>query len=88
MHRRSLLAGLIGLPGGLAFGSQARAATGTTAGAPTTNTMAAAVKKKGVSAWNFTGVSQAMADSKARWFHTWASDKQQINPRPASSSSP
>ncbi|MFJ1704865.1 glycoside hydrolase family protein [Kitasatospora sp. NPDC088346] len=41
---------------------------------------AGAVKKKGVSAWNFTGVTQAMADARVGWFYTWSSDRQQIRP--------
>ncbi|MEV7939254.1 MULTISPECIES: glycoside hydrolase family protein [unclassified Kitasatospora] len=41
---------------------------------------AAPAKKKGVSAWNFTDVTKALADSRAGWFYTWASDRQQIKP--------
>ncbi|WP_326847378.1 glycoside hydrolase family protein [Streptomyces kaniharaensis] len=50
-----------------------------TAGAPA-GASADAVKKKGVSAWNFTRVTQAMADAKVSWFYTWSSDRQQIRP--------
>ena len=28
-------------------------------------------QRKGVSAWNFTGVSQALADSGASWYYDW-----------------
>ncbi|GIG86055.1 sigma-70 family RNA polymerase sigma factor [Plantactinospora endophytica] len=28
--------------------------------------------KKGVAVWNFSGVSQALANSKASWYYTWA----------------
>jgi len=38
----------------------------------------AAVKKKGVSAANFSGVTTALSDVGAGWFYTWASDKQGI----------
>ncbi|MEV5877347.1 glycosyl hydrolase [Streptomyces sp. NPDC052101] len=48
--------------------------------AETANVSFAAAKKKGISAWNFTGVTQALADSKAGWFYTWSSGKQQITP--------
>ncbi|WP_328364979.1 glycoside hydrolase family protein [Streptomyces sp. NBC_00445] len=43
---------------------------------------AVAVKKKGISAWKFNGVTGAMADAKVGWFYTWASDKQKIKPPP------
>jgi RNA polymerase sigma factor (sigma-70 family) len=36
--------------------------------APTTLTS----QRKGVSAWNFTGVKQALADSGASWYYDWA----------------
>ncbi|MGW0770012.1 glycoside hydrolase family protein [Streptomyces sp. NPDC002676] len=57
-------------------------AFGNHAGTPTdaVNASSATVKKKGVSAWNFTGVTNALADSKAGWFYTWSSGKQQITP--------
>ncbi len=32
----------------------------------------AASTRKGVSAWKFTGVNQALVDSGARWYYTWA----------------
>ncbi|MEO3926013.1 sigma-70 family RNA polymerase sigma factor [Micromonosporaceae bacterium B7E4] len=34
--------------------------------------------KKGVAVWNFSGVSQALANSKASWYYTWASHHQGI----------
>ncbi|WP_354637318.1 hypothetical protein [Kitasatospora camelliae] len=40
-----------------------------TAGSPA-DASAAPVKKKGVSAWNFTGVTRALADARAGWFYT------------------
>ena len=43
-----------------------------------------AVKKKGVSVANFSGVTTALSDVGAGWFYTWASDKQGIN-NPSSS---
>lgn len=73
MQRRGFLAGLLALPTALALASEARASTGAR------DTTAAAVKKKGVSAWNFTGVGQALADSKVGWFYTWSSAGQQVN---------
>lgn len=36
---------------------------------------AAAVEKKGISAWKFDGVNKAMADSGADWFYTWSSGR-------------
>ncbi|MFG2582196.1 glycoside hydrolase family protein [Streptomyces malaysiensis] len=50
---------------------------GTQAGA--TDAATAAAKKKGVSAWNFNGVTAAMSDAKVGWFYTWASGREQIN---------
>ncbi|MEU5270109.1 glycoside hydrolase family protein [Streptomyces hygroscopicus] len=41
---------------------------------------AAAGQKKGVSAWNFDGVTGAMADAGVGWFYTWASGKERIEP--------
>lgn len=38
-------------------------------------TSAAAVRKKGISAWKFDDVNQAMADSEAGWFYTWSSGR-------------
>ncbi|GDY50859.1 hypothetical protein SVIO_014820 [Streptomyces violaceusniger] len=72
-----LLAVLLAVVTLLTAGSQ------TGAGAST-----AAVKKKGVSAWKFNGVTAAMSDSGVGWFYTWASGKEQIQPRPGSSSCP
>ncbi|CAM5649136.1 glycoside hydrolase family protein [Streptomyces viridifaciens] len=46
----------------------------------TADASAAPVKKKGVSAWNFTDATGALADSGVGWFFTWASDRQQIKP--------
>jgi RNA polymerase sigma factor (sigma-70 family) len=43
--------------------------TTATASAPT----AAANAKKGVSAWTFTGVGQALAESGVSWYYTWSS---------------
>ncbi|AKJ09129.1 RNA polymerase [Streptomyces incarnatus] len=40
-----------------------------------TGVSAAPVKKKGISAWNFQGVTKALADAKVGWFYTWSSDK-------------
>lgn len=54
------------------------ASTGTTQADASAST--AAVKKKGVSAWKFNGVTGAMADVNVGWFYTWASDKQKIKP--------
>ncbi|MDO0924168.1 glycoside hydrolase family protein [Streptomyces sp. TG1A-8] len=55
-------------------------ATSGTAGADTD--AADAVKKKGVSAWNFAGVTDALRDSGSGWFYTWAADPQQITAPP------
>ncbi|MFD7991464.1 glycoside hydrolase family protein [Streptomyces mexicanus] len=38
-----------------------------------------AVKKKGVSAWNFTGVTDALRDSQVGWYYDWATDPQGIS---------
>ncbi|MFE0327574.1 glycoside hydrolase family protein [Streptomyces sp. NPDC003753] len=74
LRRRSVVAGLLSLPAGLAVGGRASAAT-----APAvSDTAAAAVKKKGISAWNFSGVTQDLADSKVGWFYTWSSGRGQI----------
>ena len=43
-----------------------------TASAPSAPT-AAGNAKKGVSAWTFTGVDQALAESGASWYYTWSS---------------
>ncbi|MFD8781701.1 glycoside hydrolase family protein [Kitasatospora sp. NPDC059599] len=48
-----------------------------TVGSPA-DASAAPVKKKGVSAWNFTDVTKALADARVGWYFTWASDRQQI----------
>ncbi|MEV6736426.1 glycoside hydrolase family protein [Streptomyces sp. NPDC051104] len=74
LRRRSVVAGLLALPAALAVDGRADAATATAA----SDTTAAAVKKRGVSAWNFTGVTQDLADSKVGWFYTWSSGRQQI----------
>jgi hypothetical protein len=39
---------------------------------------ATASPKKGVSAWYFNGVSQALNDVRAAWYYTWAPDSGQI----------
>ncbi|MER6695153.1 glycosyl hydrolase [Streptomyces minutiscleroticus] len=65
MRRRSVLTALATAPA--AFSALSRAAVA----APETGT--AAVRKKGVSAWDFTGVAQCLADSRAGWFYTWSS---------------
>ncbi|GAA0907978.1 glycoside hydrolase family protein [Streptomyces thermoalcalitolerans] len=54
------------------------AAGGTAGAAGGAPAAADAVKKKGVSAWNFPGVTDALRDSRSGWFYTWASDPQQI----------
>ncbi len=69
MRRMRRLAVLLAVVTLLTAGSQ------TGAGAST-----AAVKKKGVSAWKFNGVTAAMSDAEVGWFYTWASGKQQIQP--------
>jgi hypothetical protein len=68
LRRRSVVAGLLTLLAGLAVGGRASAAT----------TAAAAVKKKGISAWKYTGVTKDLADSEVGWFYTWSSGRQQI----------
>jgi RNA polymerase sigma factor (sigma-70 family) len=35
--------------------------------------------KKGVAVWNFSGVSQALGQSKASWYYTWATHHQGIS---------
>ena len=55
------------------------AVSGAATGAPAT---ADAVKKKGVSAWNFPGATDALRDSGSGWFYTWAADPQQITAPP------
>ncbi|MEU7058609.1 glycoside hydrolase family protein [Streptomyces sp. NPDC046197] len=57
---------------------------GPQAGASTTASGASAdaVWKKGVSAWDFPGVTDALKDSRSGWFYTWASDTQRISPPP------
>lgn len=43
-----------------------------------TQAAAALATKKGVSAHNFSGVTTALADVRAGWYHTWASNTQGI----------
>jgi RNA polymerase sigma factor (sigma-70 family) len=44
-----------------------------TSPAPSTSSVAAATsQRKGVSAWNFTGVTAALAESGASWYYNWA----------------
>ncbi|MFI0819629.1 glycoside hydrolase family protein [Streptomyces sp. NPDC021098] len=69
VRRRRVLAALVAVPAALTAGGRASAGT-----------PVAAVKKKGVSAWKFNGVTAAMADAGVGWFYTWASGKEQINP--------
>jgi hypothetical protein len=40
---------------------------------------AAAGRKKGVSAWDFPGASQALTDVRAAWYYTWAPDPGKIS---------
>jgi hypothetical protein len=56
--------------------SPAATASGTAVPAP--GGRAAASPKKGVSAWYFPGVSQALSDVHAAWYYTWAPDSGQI----------
>jgi hypothetical protein len=51
-------------------GSSTALAAGGHAGAS-----AAPAKKKGISAWDFDGVTEALADAKVGWFYTWASGR-------------
>jgi RNA polymerase sigma factor (sigma-70 family) len=58
--------------------SPRRAPVAATASAPT----AAANAKKGVSAWTFTGVDQALAESGVSWYYTWSSSHAGITSPP------
>jgi len=42
-------------------------------------------QRKGVSAWNFTGVQQALAESGASWYYDWATAPNGITAPPAAS---
>jgi RNA polymerase sigma factor (sigma-70 family) len=42
-------------------------------------------QRKGVSAWNFTGVQQALAESGASWYYDWATTPNGITAPPAAS---
>ncbi|GAA2265218.1 RNA polymerase [Streptomyces ruber] len=76
MRRRNVLTALLAAPAALtAVGRAAAATPATGAAAATPATGAAAVRKKGVSAWSFSGVGQALADSRSGWFYTWSSDR-------------
>jgi RNA polymerase sigma factor (sigma-70 family) len=51
---------------------------------PPPRPVVAANAKKGVSAWTFSGVSQALAESGASWYYTWSSGHARItSPRGA-----
>ncbi|MFE7312386.1 glycoside hydrolase family protein [Streptomyces sp. NPDC057555] len=83
MRRRSILTAALAAP--LALSAAGRAAAvpapgGTPATAPDRITVpeAANVKKKGISAWNFPGDAQDLADSRAGWFYTWSSGRSGI----------
>jgi RNA polymerase sigma factor (sigma-70 family) len=52
---------------------------------PAAPAAAAVSSRKGVSAWNFTGVTQALADSGASWYYNWAAAPDGIT-APASAS--
>lgn len=69
MRRRNVLTALVTAP--IALSAVGRTATATAA--PATGT--AATKKKGVSAWDFNGVTQCLADSRSGWFYTWSSSR-------------
>lgn len=71
MRRRNVLTALVTAP--IALSAAGRTATAAPATATTATTGAAVTKKKGVSAWDFTGVTQCLADSRAGWFYTWSS---------------
>lgn len=47
--------------------------------APAAAVPATRTAKKGVSAWYFDGVSDAMGDVKASWYYTWASSRGKVN---------
>src|SRR4051812_21732773 len=55
--------------GGQGIAPTAYAAGGHSAAAPS------AANKKGISAWKFNGVTEALADSNSGWFYTWSSNK-------------
>lgn len=71
MRRRNVLTALVTAP--IALSAVGRTATAAPATATAATTGAAATKKKGVSAWDFTGVTQCLTDSRAGWFYTWSS---------------
>jgi len=50
--------------------------------ATTTTTTTATNAKKGVSAWTFSGVSQALAQSGASWYYTWSASPAGITSPP------
>ncbi|MFJ9820355.1 glycoside hydrolase family protein [Streptomyces sp. NPDC101151] len=79
MRRIRAIAPLLALSAVLTVGGQgaesAAVAAGGHAGAST-----AAAKKKGVSAWQFHGVTKALADSDVGWFYTWSSSRGRIRP--------
>ncbi|MBQ0849438.1 glycoside hydrolase family protein [Streptomyces sp. BH-SS-21] len=53
----------------------AEADTGRSATSPQDAATAAAVQKKGISAWKFDGVTRAMTHAKVGWFYTWATGR-------------
>ena len=71
MRRRNVLTALVTAP--IALSAVGRTASAATTTGTAAMTGAAATKKKGVSAWDFTGVTQCLADSQAGWFYTWSS---------------
>ncbi|MEW2047619.1 glycoside hydrolase family protein [Streptomyces sp. NPDC005476] len=56
-----------------AFAAGGRSAAASTAAAPVAT-------KKGISAWEFDGVTKALANSNVGWFYTWSSGKGGIKP--------
>jgi Glycosyl hydrolase catalytic core len=51
-----------------------RSTAAKTTAKPPPSTRSVTSTKKGVSAWNFTGVTGALSDVGAGWFYTWAAD--------------
>lgn len=81
MRRRSVLTAALAAPLALSATGRAAAAqapSGAPAAERTAASEAADVKKKGVSAWNFDGVAQDLADSGAGWFYAWSSGRSGI----------
>ncbi|MER5746648.1 glycoside hydrolase family protein [Streptomyces sp. NPDC002225] len=83
MRRRSILTAALTAPLALSAAGRATAVAAPSGSLGTATDRIAApatadARKKGVSAWNFDGVAQDLADSGAGWFYTWSSGRSGI----------